>query len=396
MIHTMRSAFIIGATVSIAVDKTPRVSLDSETSAFPDPKPAPAPASRPRAMFLKCRSSVARNFLLSLASARMRASFAANSSKSGITAGDARATTATASRTRGATSCSCSDVNATSRSRQNSISSSGPAPVTSRASSRRVASEILDVHSTTAASSLRAVSASSADARASVRSTDSLSVGKESATSLARRRAARRTRAPNSPASLASSAAIAGESATERVVRARDAAFFVVSGSPTLGVTFSFAAENLRSAPPPFSSSAPAPRVPRAPSRGTKTCSMSCSSASSDGPELASAPTCTRASMSSARRRASDGESLMKYAAGADAAPGGSAPATTRSAGPAPRSGIGGASVGPGTETLGSGGTGSARARGDEDPDPSFSRLAPWSPSSFSVPPASPPSAFGA
>ena len=272
----------------------------------------------------------------------MRASFAANSSKSGITAGDARATTATASRTRGATSCSCSDVNATSRSRQNSISSSGPAPVTSRASSRRVASEILDVHSTTAASSLRAVSASSADARASVRSTDALRLGKESATSLASRRAARRTRSPKSPASVASSAAIAGESTVARKGALGKAP------SPTLGVTFSFgggkalmfalfsrkaaAAFPPRLAPPP-SASAPSPF---APSRGTKTCLMSCSSASSDGPELASAPKCTRASMSPARRRTSAGESLMKYAAGADAAPEGSEPAATRSAGGAP------------------------------------------------------------
>ena len=34
--------------------------------------------------------------------------------------------------------------------------------------------------------------------------------------------------------------------------------------------------------------------------------------------------------MSSSRRRTSVGESLMKYAAGADAAPGGSAPAATQ------------------------------------------------------------------
>ena len=347
MIHTMRSAFIIGATVSIAVDKEPaRVSLDSEESAFPDPDPetpAPAPASRRGATFLKCRSSVARNFLLSLASARMRASFAACSSKSGITAGDATATTATASRMRGATSCSCSDVSAMSRSRQNSISSSGPAPASNRrASSRRVASEILTVHSTTAASSLRAVSASSADARASVRSTDALRLGKESATSLASRRAARRTRSPKSPASVASSAAIAGESTVARKGALGKAP------SPTLGVTFSFgggkalmfalfsrkaaAAFPPRLAPPP-SASAPSPF---APSRGTKTCLMSCSSASSDGPELASAPKCTRASMSPARRRTSAGESLMKYAAGADAAPEGSEPAATRSAGGAP------------------------------------------------------------
>ena len=346
MIHTMRSVFIIGATVSIAVDKALAcVSLDSEESAFPDPDPetpAPAPASRRGATFLKCRSSVARNFLLSLASARMRASFAACSSKSGITAGDATATTATASRMRGATSCSCSDVSAMSRSRQNSISSSGPAPASNRrASSRRVASEILTVHSTTAASSLRAVSASSADARASVRSTDALRLGKESATSLASRRAVRRTRSPKSPASLASSAAIAGESTVAR----KGAVFF--SPSPTLGVTFSFvggealsfalfslaaAAFPPRLAPPP-SASAPSPF---APSRGTKTCLMSCSSASSDGPELASAPKCTRASMSPARRRTSAGESFMKYAAGADAAPGGSEPAATRSAGASP------------------------------------------------------------
>ena len=350
MIHTMRSAFIIGATVSIAVDREPAcVSLDSEESAFPDPdpeNPAPAPASRQCVTFLKCRSSVARNFLLSLASARMRASFTACSSKSGITAGDAMATTATASRMRGATSCSCSDVSATSRSRQNSISSSGPAPATRRASSRRVASEILAVHSTTAASSLRAVSASSADARASVKSTDALRLGKESATSLASRRAARRTRSPKSPASLASSAAIAGESTVARKGAAESAEALFFAPSPTLGVTFSFgggedafalfslaaAAFPPRLAPPP-SASAPSPF---APSRGTKTCLMSCSSASSDGPELASAPKCTRASMSPARRRTSAGESLMKYAAGADAAPGGSEPAATRSAGASP------------------------------------------------------------
>lgn len=118
--------------------------------------------------------------------------------------------------------------------------------------------------------------------------------------------------------------------------------------SPTLGVTFSFgggealmfalfsrkaaAAFPPRLTPPP-SASAPSPF---APSRGTKTCLMSCSSASSDGPELASAPKCTRASMSPARRRTSAGESLMKYAAGADAAPEGSEPAATRSAGGAP------------------------------------------------------------
>ena len=105
MIHTMRSAFIIGATVSIAVDREPRGTV-SET--FPEAfaEASPDPASRQCVMFLKCRSSVARNFLLSLASARMRASLEACSSKSGITAGDATATTATASRIFGATSCS--------------------------------------------------------------------------------------------------------------------------------------------------------------------------------------------------------------------------------------------------------------------------------------------------
>ena len=140
----MRSAFIIGATVSIAVDREPAcVSLDSEESAFPDPdpeNPAPAPASRQCVTFLKCRSSVARNFLLSLASARMRASFTACSSKSGITAGDAMATTATASRMRGATSCSCSDVSATSRSRQklNLVQRAGAGDAPRLLASRRV------------------------------------------------------------------------------------------------------------------------------------------------------------------------------------------------------------------------------------------------------------------
>ena len=262
--------------------------------------------------------------------------------------------------------------------------------MTPRASSRRVASEILDVHSTTAASSLRAVSSSSAAARASLKSTDSLSLGNESATSSARRRAARRTCAPNCPASLASSAAIAGEST---VVRTEEAEI------STLGVTFSFfggewparlgapappfsiAAAYLRLAPPVSSASAPSPF---APSRGMNTCLMSCSSASSDGPELARAPKCTRASMSSELgRRTSVGESLMKYAAGADAAPGGSAPWATRSVGPS-RGVIGGGSVVSGIDAGGlSGGTGSARG-GDDGTDPSSS-----------VRFASPPSAFG-
>jgi hypothetical protein len=62
----------------------------------------------------------------------------------------------------------------------------------------------------------------------------------------------------------------------------------------------------------------------------------------------------------------------MKYAAGADAAPGGSAPWATRSVGPS-RGVIGGGSVVSGIDAGGlSGGTGSARG-GDDGTDPSSS-----------------------
>ena len=273
MIHTIRSALIIGAIVSMTTWSVPR----------------PLFASLYCVRLLKWRSSVVRNLTLSFASAAAVVNSRVSSSNLGTvdppTFGATRHTS-TARWALAVVSCSCSELSAAFRARQYSISPSGPPPTTVRSASLRIVAAIAADQSSTSRSSDPTSRSSRASESTDPRSSRTpRSSGVSSATSDRRRDAATRTCAPNLLASPRSSD-----------VR------LSANSSPV---------------------------AVRAPSSGRNTCANICSRATRGEPaEVPTAPHCTRSSASSVAS-ASEGESFKKKHARASAAAAGTEPSAT-------------------------------------------------------------------